>query len=930
MYMLGAWDWREFDKMQENDEIMKYFRILLWKLREERNVTLDKASEEVLKMFFTDLLMQDKDRLNDMDNYIEQLANVFVAMDTERAIFSFGQDRKCGMPATEAINNMVKNVLAHSRVLIEGLQPKDTDGVMQSAENFAQAFVDAWLLADYGYFSSRDNPLTDDLLFFIVNKAFTIQNGKELRDGGIREKIWAGGNTSANRRKFNESMIRYLEDAIYTYEDERKGLISAGLGSRVDAELGLEESVKGIVKNLCRQMGLGYDNKLKEWIWKEIESQIRRELEQIDSTETLMDDTGASLRMPHVRAFNEAYAKAPLLVASFGGEIMTDAGLMRAGSGLDPSRSFTPLADDLSNIDDVAREVSLKLLELCQQVETMGHLEGFKEMQANALGAAQALLAMPDALGPMHRGLLETTAAFSQQDAQMRKFAQNAPMFGEFKKGIEGLATAGKQKLTPELEKMGKELGFTNTTVKGAQVSLQAYEKEMLTTADNADALGVQLLLLSSQAYIDGQITLDEQQAIEAAVAAGMSVDEFAAKCAEYGIDLKDGGGGGRGGSGKSRKERAAEEARKAAEEAQRAQEAAWQKALDDQLKFLDRKKRLGEIDTQEEIRRLELIAAKYAKTTQQKIAMEDKLFEARARLRDEEIGQIDKLNQGIITAIRSRYEEQRKIEEKRLQTSADSWREWADESVKAIQAQIDALDDLAKFEDREEQERKRLHKIEATKQMIEFTHDEANKEQLERELKRLEEDFAKWQRNNAIADAKEQLRAEQDAIRERAAQEQEGIAKQREELHELYDERLKEMSLRAEAERMLVKGNQEEILDLITSYAPEYDAAGKTLGQKLFEGLTGEFGSLTEWFDSLNADIGNIFDHMRERALSAADIHLVGTAQRESQQSNMAPPINVEQHNHFHVPVESPSDTARRIQQVNEELGRQILSRSF
>jgi len=77
--------------MQENDEIMKYFRILLWKLREERNVTLDKASEEVLKMFFTDLLMQDKDRLNDMDNYIEQLANVFVAMDTERAIFSFGQ-----------------------------------------------------------------------------------------------------------------------------------------------------------------------------------------------------------------------------------------------------------------------------------------------------------------------------------------------------------------------------------------------------------------------------------------------------------------------------------------------------------------------------------------------------------------------------------------------------------------------------------------------------------------------------------------------------------------------------------------------------------------------------------------------------------------------------------------------------------------------
>jgi len=51
------------------------------------------------------------------------------------------------------------------------------------------------------------------------------------------------------------------------------------------------------------------------------------------------------------------------------------------------------------------------------------------------------------------------------------------------------------------------------------------------------------------------------------------------------------------------------------------AQEEAWQKALDDQLKFLDRKKRLGEINTQEEIRQLERIEAHYAKTTQQKVA---------------------------------------------------------------------------------------------------------------------------------------------------------------------------------------------------------------------------------------------------------------------------------------------------------------------
>ena len=653
---------------------------------------------------------------------------------------------------------------------------------------------------------------------------------------------------------------------------------------------------------------------------------------------------GVDVGTAYVHGFDEGSARA--FNEAFGGTIQTDnmlplnamanagdtsfGALVRKNFGdFVDDFSLPPLAEDLSNIDEVLARVNEGLAFMERYKECVGHLPQFEKMQEHLLGAEIALHGLNGAFSPMRANVREVNSEFERQDAQMRKFAQNAPIFGEFKKGVQDLARAGKQELGPELKALGEKLDFNNTTVKGALVSLHAYEKEMNETADSADALGVQLLLLANQAYIHGEISLDEQQAIEAAVAAGMSVEEFAAKCAEYGINLKESGGGKRGGGGKSRKERAAEEARKAAEEAQRAQEAAWQKQLDDQLKFLDRKKRLGEISTQEEIRQLEIIAAKYAKTTQQKISMEEKLFEAKARLRDEEIGQIDKLNQGIITAISNRYQEQRKIEEKRLKASSDSWREWADESVKAIQAQIDALDALAKSEDREEQERKKLHKIEATRQMIEFTHDEANREQLERELRRLEEDFAKWQRNNAMADAKEQLRAEQDAIRERAAAEQEAINNQREELAELYDERLKSAALRAEAERMLVQANQEEILDLITSYAPDYDAAGKTLGQRLHEGLTGELGPLVDWFNGLNNWIDALQRRMMEPIWSAVDAFEATSQQREAQQNNTAPPVEFHSVYNFNMPVESPTDTARKIQQVNEALATQLMYRA-
>ena len=43
---------------------------------------------------------------------------------------------------------------------------------------------------------------------------------------------------------------------------------------------------------------------------------------------------------------------------------------------------------------------------------------------------------------------------------------------------------------------------------------------------------------------------------------------------------------------------------------------------------------------------------------------------------------------------------------------SKEAWKEWRDDSVKAIKDQIAALDDLAKTEDREKQDQEELRKI--------------------------------------------------------------------------------------------------------------------------------------------------------------------------------------------------------------------------
>jgi hypothetical protein len=386
------------------------------------------------------------------------------------------------------------------------------------------------------------------------------------------------------------------------------------------------------------------------------------------------------------------------------------------------------------------------------------------------------------------------------------------------------------------------------------------------------------------------------------------------------GTSARRGGGGGGGGG--------AQDAAREAEAARRAQEEAWQKALDAQLRYLDHKKRLNEISTREEIAELERIMKKYAKTAEQKIQMEEKIFEARAKLRDEEISQIDRLNDGILTALRGRYEAQRRIEEERLDASIEAWRTWADESTKAIQAQIDALDELSKAEDRDAQEAEKLRKLEATRQMITFTTDEANLEQLRKELERLEADYASWQRKNAIADQKELLRKEQEAIQERAQAEQDALTEQKDELAKVYEERLKDASLRAEAERMLMRDSQDDILALIADYAPDYEATGKTLGERLYKGFQSVAGNISTWFDKLTSGIQALQSQAAQSALAASDAYYsarqAGQAGGGAAASDGAP-VTVNNTNNFNVPVETPGDTARKIQQANEALAAMI-----
>ena len=113
------------------------------------------------------------------------------------------------------------------------------------------------------------------------------------------------------------------------------------------------------------------------------------------------------------------------------------------------------------------------------------------------------------------------------------------------------------------------------------------------------------------------------------------------------------------------------------------------------------------------------------------------------------------------------------------------------------------------------------------------------------------------------------------------------------------------------------MQASQEETIDLLRAFAPDYLSAGEDLGAAMYEGFVSKFGDITAFFDSLTAAL--------EAPVIRAGASAAGGAAYMTQAAGAGRETTVTQNVTFTVPVETPTDTARKMQQVNEALAAMI-----
>lgn len=571
-------------------------------------------------------------------------------------------------------------------------------------------------------------------------------------------------------------------------------------------------------------------------------------------------------------------------------------------------RQLTETGEEFQQAGEQAEALADKLR---QSTETaLAHKGAFEELGGEAQKIREGFQQNEKNVQSMARQLAE----LGRQREALAQLKNLSAQLKKCEKGGEGYRKTLTQ-IQPVLKKAGLSTEKLGKNMEGLESAIAATEKSMSTAAGGIAGKLEGVIHWAEQTRqsltISGSVNVDTSPAVRALD--GLIAAAKAALSWLRALGLGSGAVGGRGGGGGGGGSKA-EDAEKKAEEARK-------KALQADYDRIEHRRHLNEISLEEELAGLEEIRRKHQMTAEEIMAWEEKVYDLKKEIRERDADSIDQLADGVVSALEKRYEAMRDAEIERLDKSREAWEQWRDDSVAAIEDQIAALDKLADTEDEEKKSAEELRKIEKLRREVEYEQDAYNRQKLQQQLDEAVASREERLRKLELKQQKEALQEEIEKIRDQASEKIKELDGEQDAIEKAYEERLKAASLQAEAEKLLMTKSQDEIMDLLYEYVPEYDALGKSMGEKLLEGFQSKVGSIADWFRSFNDQLARMQEELAG-TMNAATDRFYESRRDTASQSGQSGATMVQQTVNFYEPVESPGQVARRMEDVNDQLG--------
>ena len=579
---------------------------------------------------------------------------------------------------------------------------------------------------------------------------------------------------------------------------------------------------------------------------------------------------------------------------------------------LDAGSWDSQLAETGEGFQQAGEQAEALADKLRQSTETaLAHKGAFEELGGEAQKIREGFQQNEKSV----QGLVRQLAELGRQREALNQLKNLSAQLKNCEKGGEGYRKTLTQ-IQPVLKKAGISTENLGKGMEGLDDAVTSAEKSMGSAANGiAGKLeGVirwaeqtkQSLTISGSVNVDTSPSIQALNGLIAVAQTALALLSALGLGGGTGKSVSRGGGGGGGNK--------AEEAEKKAEEARK-------KALQADYDRIEHRRHLNEISLEEELAGLEEIRRKHQMTAEEIMAWEEKVYDLKKEIRERDADSIDQLADGVVSALEKRYEAMRDAEIERLDKSREAWEQWRDDSVAAIEDQIAALDKLADTEDEEKKSAEELRKIEKLRREVEYEQDAYNRQKLQQQLDEAISSREERLRKLELKQQKEALQEEIEKIRDQASEKIKELDGEQDAIEKAYEERLKAASLQAEAEKLLMTKSQDEIMDLLYEYVPEYDALGKSMGEKLLEGFQSKVGSIADWFRGFNDQLARMQEELAGTMNAATDRFYESRRDTAGQSGAGGAPV-VQQTVNFYEPVESPSQVARRMEDVNDQLG--------
>ena len=311
---------------------------------------------------------------------------------------------------------------------------------------------------------------------------------------------------------------------------------------------------------------------------------------------------------------------------------------------------------------------------------------------------------------------------------------------------------------------------------------------------------------------------------------------------------------------------------------------------------------------------------------------------------RDLRVEAIDNTVSQLTDAITKQLEEMQEKDKEMIDKNLEEVENWKnaridaineeyDARIEAIDKEIEALNKAEEQKTRDEEDNEYEQKRKRLEDLIAFEHDATNKANYQKELDKLVADYQKTLDDRALQDKKEALEEQKDKIQEEqntqieaiqneADKRKEAYEKQLDELEKYYDEQIDMAQETAEKMLLNIDENQSQIIELLKNYGDAYEITGQSLGEKLAqginEGLANNIQNIIQQFQSM-IDTG-IENKINELANSGFRYNATTNKPQLASKT-----INVYQTNNIEQNPELPSETYRKLRNIDEKLAAQL-----